>query len=491
MAAIGATVAIWCFHAGYTLYYGDAEAHLNIARRVLDSRTPGPEQLGTVWLPLPHLLMIPFVMHGDWWKTGVAGIIPSCACFALAAAFLFAALRRLFDSTAAGFAAAFLFALNPNALYLQSIPMTESVFFLTLTALLWATVWYRDSKSLVAVLFAGAASCAASLTRYEGWALIPLVCLYFAVVSKRKWHAILFAGIAALAPLAWLAHNWFYLGHALEFYDGPYSAMAIYARSRAAGMRPAPGDHDWLKTLEMYLVAARMVAGAPLAVIGLVGCLAALWKREWWPLLLLSIPPLFYVASIHSGGTPIYLPDRWPNSYYNTRYALAVLPLLAVGGGALVILAPARWRNPLALVIPAIVAVGWSLPRTAPLSICWKESEVNSVERRAWTREAADYLAANYHPGDGILFSFGDLTGVLREAGIPLREGLHEGNHPAWEEAIGRPQFFLHEEWALAFSRDSVATAAGRADRRGIHYSLEEQIMIRGAPVVEIYRRSR
>ncbi len=52
------------------------------------------------------------------------------------------------------------------------------------------------------------------------------------------------------------------------------------------------------------------------------------------------------------------------------------------------------------------------------------------MARRAWTREAADFLAANYRHGSGILFSFGDLTGVLREAGIPLREGLHVGQRP-------------------------------------------------------------
>ncbi|MFZ0798112.1 MAG: hypothetical protein WAM98_10025, partial [Terriglobales bacterium] len=39
------------------LLYGDAVAHINIARRVFDSQTPGLLQLGTVWLPLPHLLM--------------------------------------------------------------------------------------------------------------------------------------------------------------------------------------------------------------------------------------------------------------------------------------------------------------------------------------------------------------------------------------------------------------------------------------------------
>ena len=42
------------------LNYGDAIAHLHIARRVFDSHRPGLSQLGSVWLPLPHLLMIPF-----------------------------------------------------------------------------------------------------------------------------------------------------------------------------------------------------------------------------------------------------------------------------------------------------------------------------------------------------------------------------------------------------------------------------------------------
>src|ERR1700688_4641689 len=98
LTVISITAATWCFGRGYVLYYGDAEAHLNIARRILDSRTPGPEQIGTVWLPLPHLLMAPFVMRDDWWRSGLAGIIPSAACFVLAGTFLFAAARRVYAS---------------------------------------------------------------------------------------------------------------------------------------------------------------------------------------------------------------------------------------------------------------------------------------------------------------------------------------------------------------------------------------------------------
>src|ERR1700675_1093295 len=114
LAGISVTAARWCLNRGYVLYYGDAEAHLNIARRILDSRTPGPEQIGTGWLPLPHLLMLPLAMPDAWWKSGRAGALPSAVYFAMAGAFLFAAARRVFDSTAAALAATLLFALNPN-----------------------------------------------------------------------------------------------------------------------------------------------------------------------------------------------------------------------------------------------------------------------------------------------------------------------------------------------------------------------------------------
>src|SRR3970040_1887441 len=97
LLALLSAAATWCFlERGYLLYYGDAEAHLNIARRVVDSRTPGYFQIGTVWLPLPHLLIVPFVKDGTWWRAGVAGAVPSVACFIAAAVFLFAAVRRLF-----------------------------------------------------------------------------------------------------------------------------------------------------------------------------------------------------------------------------------------------------------------------------------------------------------------------------------------------------------------------------------------------------------
>jgi len=337
-----------------------------------------------------------------------------------------------------------------------------------------------------AVLAAAAASNAASLTRYEGWFLIPFLCLYLLVTAKHKWHAILFAALAALGPLAWLAHNQYYFGNALEFYNGPYSAAAIYRRQIAQGGFRYPGDQDWFQSARYYFAASRWAAGWPLMVLGAAGAFVALRRRAAWALLLLLLPPLFYVWSMHSSGTPIFVPDLTPYSWYNTRYAIAAVPFSAFAAGALLTIFPVRLQTRAALILVLAITGVWTWSGSP--SICWKESEMNSQARRAWTGQAASFLAREYRPGAGIIFPFGDLTGVLRQAGIPLRESLHEGNGAAFDAAMARPELLLGQggfaEWGLAISGDKVDLALRKAG-----YALRQEITVKGAPVVEIYHR--
>jgi hypothetical protein len=214
-------------------------------------------------------------------------------------------------------------------------------------------------------------------------------------------------------------------------------------------------------------------------------------------LVLLALPPVFYVWSMHSGATPLYVPELWPHSWYNTRYALAALPFVAFNGGALVASLPRHWRGTAGaiLAIASVAAIGLHRngkpgePANRQISACWKEAEVNSVARRDWISQTAAFLAANYQADEGILYSFGDLTGVMRAAKIPLKEGLHDGNHPDWDAATSRPELFLREEWALAIPGDAVSRAILRAQETGPHYKLRKQVIVKGAPVIEIYQR--
>src|ERR1017187_6850228 len=65
------------------LLYGDAVAHINIARRVVDNRhaLESYGQLGTVWLPLQHIAMLPFVWIDALWRSGCAGSLPSMGAY--------------------------------------------------------------------------------------------------------------------------------------------------------------------------------------------------------------------------------------------------------------------------------------------------------------------------------------------------------------------------------------------------------------------------
>lgn len=482
LAAFSAFVALWWFHRhGYLLHYGDAVAHLNIARRLFDSRTPGYEQIGTVWLPLPHWIMSWFARDDGWWRTGLAGGIPAALCQTLAATFLFAAVRRAFSSTAAALVALLLFLWNPNSAYLGSIPMTEPFFALAFAALCYFTV----AGSAVG---AGLAACAGSLIRYDAWFVIPFVAARF-LWSHGPRPALLFSVLAGAGPLYWFGHNAVYYGDPLEFYWGPWSAKAINQRAVDAGMARYPGDHNWWAALRQLRAAAWLDAGAPLAWLGLIGFLAILAVKRAWVLAgLLTLPVFFYWLSIYSSGTPIFVPHLYPHSYYNTRYGLAALPLFAVGAAALVAIAPGRLRAFAAITVMAASLSPWILYPRMETWVTWKESQVNSEARRAWTGEAAEFLRANYR-GGGILASFGDQTGIFQQAGIPLVTTVHDGNSALFfAQVYGRPEHFLHARWIVALGGDAVSNAVRRARLRGPRYEVVKTIAVPNAPVVEIHR---
>jgi hypothetical protein len=437
--------------------YGDAEAHLNIARRIADSRTPGPSQIGTVWLPLPHLLMAPLAASDTLWFNELAGVIPSLLCF-LIAAFL---LYRM-----AGLFAAAIFALNPNMLYLAATPMTEPIMAAAITGLLYATLRYRDQPSNRNLLLIALVSNLASLTRYEGWFLIPFLALYVGIKGGRK-HAMLFAALASLAPFAWLAHNQFYYDDPLAFFRGPYSAQAILARQLAQGM-PQPAMNNWSEAIRYYGYAVRDVIGVPVLIAAACGTALSLYRRQFWPLALLALPGAFYVLSIHSGGTPIFVPELEPYTRYNMRYALALLPLAAVACSAIT-----QKYQPLAALAIAVAA-----------SYFGPGIDVARETRYPVRRTP---LLQDYRPGDGIIFRFDTLAGVLRASRIPFREGLYQDNLPQWNEALAKPEVFQRERWALAEESDEVDQAV---HRQGDAYQLVRRFE-KGDKAILVYRLNR
>src|SRR5688572_396984 len=168
----GAAAWIRFFDLGLVLSHYDAKAHLVVARRVIDSITPGWQQIGAVWLPLPHLIQILPAQVDVFYRTGAFASLVSIASFTLmvwAAARLVLAMT---GSAAGAVTAAALLILNPNLLYLQSTPMTESLTLgLVFLVVLWLYEWVAGQSRDVPAKLA-AAMFAAAWTRYESWLIL-------------------------------------------------------------------------------------------------------------------------------------------------------------------------------------------------------------------------------------------------------------------------------------------------------------------------------
>src|SRR5690348_8004215 len=127
---------LFYFQHGQVLLYGDAIAHINIARRVFDSKTPGLLQLGTVWLPLPHLLMMPFLISDEMWRRGVGGSIPSLVAYVFGVVGMFRLMRGVLAGLSkpdkagrvAAWTAAAVYGANPNLIYMQGTAMGEAMY---------------------------------------------------------------------------------------------------------------------------------------------------------------------------------------------------------------------------------------------------------------------------------------------------------------------------------------------------------------------------
>jgi hypothetical protein len=477
------TLAIAFFYSrGYLLWFGDAAAHLNIARRIVDGRNPGYEQIGTVWLPLTHVLMAPFAAVDGLWQSGLAGSIPSAMGWVAACLLLYAASARVLQCTKAALAATLLFALNPNLLYLQSIPMTEGIYVFSLMLTLYATV--KGTGWL-----AGLGLLAGTLTRYETWFLIPFVAGYLALANRKE---ALIAGIlAAVGPLYWMAHNLIYYGDPLEFYRGVGSAKWIFEQGQARADRPSPTYGHLLVALQYYATAARLFTGLPIVIAGGIGAVATLAKRAWWPVLFLALGPIFYVLSMQGSGGEMHVPGLYPNAYYNTRYAMVVLPLAAFCAASLIAWVPQGLKTGSVAILVFAAACPWIFYPQPQNWITWKESEVNSVARRAWTREAAEFMTANYRPGTGIVAHLGDQTAIFQTAAIPLRETVHDGDGLYFQGIIQRPDLFLWQKWVITIRGDALSKAMTAHQGKLPRYVCAKIIEFDRSSAIEIWERGK
>src|SRR5262245_13717667 len=440
-AAGGTAVAFWYHHLGLTLTHYDARAHLVVARRIFDSVTPGWQQIGAVWLPLPHVLNALPVQIDFFYRTGAFSIAISIVSLALATGAIGWMVASLTDSNWAGTVAAAFFALNPNVLYLQSTPMTEPLLMaLTLAAVALLMAWCdaTDASTNAATVpttsrsvgvrhsHVGVAFALACMTRYEAWQVTVAALAGAAWVRWRRgaqiagaiencariaiYPSLAIAGFVLFSRIvtgAWFADDFFVPENTAKGH--PYESLAEIAW----GVRALSG-------YGLLLVA--LAGGATLILLGTISRRRA---TAVLPVALLATAAVPWLAFI----------DGHP---YRIRYMVPLLAAQAVFAGVMA----GSWKRiqPFAIAGLALVAAFELRPldASAPMVVEAQWDRPNVLARDRVTA----YLEANYR-GETVMVSMGSLGHYMQDlsrGGFSIRDFLHEGNGDIWLAALVDPR---------------------------------------------------
>lgn len=436
------------FANGMTNVYGDGVAHVNIARKVVDSPDDSLWQryiqIGSPWLPLQTLSMLPFVANDWMWRTGFAGSIVSMVSFIIAALSLFLLARTFYRNEKGAWSKALpalsaaIFVFNPSALYLQSTPMSELLFIATLVAAVYLLQRWANGQTDGRLAVAAIAMAMATLARYEAWpgALLSILIVY--LKSRGNWkdkikRSALFAAILGAGPGYWFWHNWAIYGNALEFLTGPNSARGIALQNRI--------NFDWSAIfvghawLDLWTIAAAtaVCAGPFVLLLSAIGFTRSLIAErnsllQHMPLILLILPFFFHAFSLYRGEIQIIPLSAL--GLLNVRYGLPHLLSVALFAPAVVLLFKGSIRRRAGVVVCVVLAAQYLyLVSEGPAQLAiYQEGYRNGVNARPVRERArvASFLRTN-PPGRLILMHSGALGPLVSQGGLRFSDIIHEG----------------------------------------------------------------
>ncbi len=439
----GALAAVHFAHLGLTLSHYDARAHLVVARRLVDSLTPGWRQIGAVWLPLPHVLDAIPVLSPWAYQTGYPVVAISVLSLALGLAALAAyLLRRGASRTLAVVAPAIILA-NPNVLYLQSTPMTEPLLLGLSFLSLWLVDRWVERADRQRTWHASLAIAALMLTRYEGWCIALALVSIAALLTWRR-------GVGAwtlFVPVGASVCGFLLLS---------YGATGSVFTTSGFFVPENPAHHAPLAAVDQVISGARALSGRVLVDAGAIGaavCVIALVRGRREALALAIVAAAALPSFAFFEGHPYrvrYMVTLVAGAAVLAALAIARLPKRGQPLAAMVLAGAVLWqRAPLDTQAPMVLEAQWETPFR--------------LQRAAVTA----YLATTYD-GTPILASMGSLGHYMQEtshAGFRLANFLHEGNGDLWAAALRGPA--RHVRWVLTEERaeggDELAQRA-RAD---------------------------
>lgn len=478
---ISVSAIVYFYHKGWTVAYGDAESHLNIAKRVVHSLTPGFAQLGGIWLPLPHVLMIPFVYFDTLWRTGIAGAIISGISFVVSSLYLYKLTFLLTKSKLASFVAAVVFMSNLNILYMQSTPMTELplIVFFILSSFYFVKFLFKKDDVVQLVLAALFAFCA-SLSRYDGWFLVMfeagVLCLVYlpwdkiprrikeikTYFNKDKFsllhgRLVLFSVLAMFGIALWFGWDYLILGDPLYFTHSQFSAKSQQNEWSIRGMLPA--HNNPFLSLLYYSVTAFSSVGVivyPIAIAGLIWYLASERKNlaAWCVAIIMLVPFVFNVVTLFLGQSVIFIPHISPVSFewrlFNVRYGVMMVPAAAVFFGYVFY----KVKNSAKLLLSSLFLFQFVLFGVGYSKIISLEDGVRGLSSAiAKLPDVQNFINKEYDGGLVLEDDFARTMSIVRST-IPMQNTIYVGNKPFWEDSLVNPEKYAR--WIVMQENDTL-----------------------------------
>jgi len=429
------------------LAYNDARSHLDIGRRVVEGLKPGLAQLGSVWLPLPHILMIPTIWNDFMWHSGLAGALQSMISFVLTGLLIYLFLKKINVSMLGRIVGVVAFVANMNILYMQSTAMTELLLIATsLAGMYYLFLWQKDNNILTLIKSAFWIMLA-TLNRYDGWLLLvwAVVVIFVITIIKRKYKAaegtvLLFSTLACFGIFLWFLWNQLIFKDALYFILGPYSAHAQQQQLSDAGVLST--KKDLLLSLKVYSYALAYNTGMIPLIIGIFGSVFVFFdkKLNWASKLTLSIlwsPFIFNVLALYLGFSVLFVQGISGNTWFNVRYGILMLPSIAIFIGYFI--DRTKYYRYLAIGLLVFVTLFSFANRDA---VTIDDARVGSSQKNV--SQVADWLGSHAKNTPGfILISAASHDAIIFSSGLPMSKFIHEGTGAYWLSATKNP-----DRWA-------------------------------------------
>lgn len=461
--ALSVASYLWSLKKGYAVVYNDAMAHLNIARLVIDSIESGVAQIGSVWLPLNHILNL-LLIWNDWaWHSGFAGSIFSMAAYIFSVWGIYKIVFEVTNNKLAGFAGAMAFAFNLNMLYLQTTPLTEPLYIVFFIFSIFSFIRWLNTNNFKYLLLLGFFGFLQVLIRYDGWFVVGiegLLILYYQIfcqkekINKIIGKFIIFAFPVVFGVGLWLVWNFLIFGDPLFFAFGDNSAHAqqIFIE-KASGLIT---KHNLIISFQAYWYSVLDNIGKYLIVFSCLSTLFFLFRKNELQrdkkvllIILLLSPFVFNIISLYFGFSIINMPQlnwniplRSSSQWFNVRYGIMVLPFIAIFIGILANL----WKKSiiiLLIIISFVVCQNFLLFNSGSIILLEGVRDDQASE----TFSVADTLKKVVGKNEKILVSTAVFSSVLFKTGLSLDYFIHEGVSKQWKYALKNPENFAN--WIL------------------------------------------